>query len=46
MTVLFVDDYIMLTICQPRHLVKSFAVIVEINEMNEMKKISIRFYRK
>ena len=28
-----VDDYIMLIICQPRHLVKSFAVIVEINEM-------------
>ena len=29
----------MLIICQPRHLVKSFAVIVEINEMkwNEMK---------
>ena len=29
---MFVDDYIMLIICQPRHLVKLFAVIVEINK--------------
>ena len=38
---LFVDDYIMLIICQPRHLVKLFAVIVEINEMKWNEKTII-----